>query len=56
MFFSPVALIEMGLSGCTKVEQQLCWGEGRLIQAVLARVYLTENERLQQNISIRGPL
>lgn len=56
MFFPPVALIKMGLSGCTKVEQQLCQGDGGLVQAVLARVYLTENERLRQNISIRGPL
>lgn len=31
-------------------------GDGELIQAVLAHVYLTENERLSQNISIRGPL
>lgn len=26
MFFPPVALTEMGLSGFTKVKQQLCWG------------------------------
>lgn len=31
-------------------------GDGGLIHAVLALVYLTENERLNQNISIRGPL
>lgn len=31
-------------------------GDGGLVQAVLSRVYLTENERLRPNISIRGPL
>lgn len=31
-------------------------GDGGLIQAVLAHVHLTENERLSQNISVRGPL
>lgn len=35
MFFSPVALIEMGLSRCTKVEQQLHSGTEGLFKLCL---------------------
>lgn len=35
MFFPPVALIKMVLSGCTTVEQQLCWGTEGLFKLCL---------------------
>ncbi len=50
MFFPPVALIKMGLSGCTKVERQLWWGTEGLFRLCLP-MFISS-----QNISIRGPL
>lgn len=56
MFFSPVALIKMSLSGCTKIKQQLCLG-GRRAYSSWACLCLSHWKwEIKPNISIRGPL